>query len=188
VKAALLFPFDTQPQNTQLIITRTRATGLDMRSLARFMSRARRQIGVKGEVNVLLTSSTEMRRLNLQYRKKNAPTDVLSFPAPESNGLAGDIAISLDIARRSSEERNETWEDEVRILILHGLLHLAGYDHEKDNGVMERNEQRLRTSLGLSSSLIERNQNFKPGKRMSKKPQRRQRPSPPKTKSKAGQL
>src|SRR3982751_5501604 len=102
------------------------------------------------------------------------------FYSPQVRRCAGLIS---SIGRRmlpltfchSPRPRATDWRG---ILILHGLLHLAGYDHEKDNGVMERKEQRLRTSLGLSSSLIERNQNFKPGKRMSKKPQRRQRPSP----------
>jgi len=156
VQVALLFFFDKQPQNTQLIITRRPATGLDLKSLTRFMSRACREAGVAGEVTVLLTSNGEMRRLNRQFRKNDMPTDVLSFPAPAKNGVAGDIAISVDIARQSATERNESFEDEVRILMLHGLLHLAGYDHERDNGRMERKEQRLRKQLRLPTGLIER--------------------------------
>lgn len=148
--------FGIQFTITSLIVTRARAAGLNLSSLARFMSRASRKIGVEGEVNVLLTSSAEMRRLNSRYRKKKMPTDVLSFPALKGNGLAGDIAISLDIARRNARERNEKLEQEVRVLILHGLLHLAGYDHETDDGVMEREEQRLRKSLALAPGLIER--------------------------------
>jgi probable rRNA maturation factor len=102
------------------------------------MSRASRQIGIRGEVNVLLTSNADMRRLNRQYRKKNVATDVLSFPAPDVKGVTGDIAISLEIAKQSAKTRSELLEQEVCILILHGLLHLAGFDHEKDNGVMKR--------------------------------------------------
>jgi len=156
VQLALLFSFDTQSLDAHLIITRTRATGLDLNSLTRFMNRARRQVGVSGEVNVLLTSNSEMRRLNSRYRNKNTPTDVLSFPAPEGNGVAGDIAISVDIAKQSARKRGESLGKEVHILMLHGLLHLAGYDHENDNGKMEREEQRLRKLLRLSTGLIER--------------------------------
>jgi probable rRNA maturation factor len=148
--------FDTQFTITSLIVTRARAAGLNLSSLARFMSRASRKIGVQGEVNVLLTSSTEMRRLNSRYRKKRMPTDVLSFPALKGNGLAGDIAISIDIARRNARERNEKLEQEVCVLILHGLLHLAGYDHETDDGAMERKERQMRKSLALAPGLIER--------------------------------
>lgn len=153
------------------------------------MGRACRRIGVKGEVNVLLTSSREMRRLNSRYRKKKMATDVLSFPAPEGNGLAGDIAISLDIARRNARERNEALEEEVRVLILHGLLHLAGYDHEIDNGAMERREQQLRKSFALASGLIERTRDPKGGKnsRQSAPSRRKNRASPPRTRSRAGQ-
>ena len=101
--------------------------------------------------------------------------------------MAGDIAISLEIAKRSAKERNETWDDEVRILMLHGLLHLAGYDHEKDDGSMEREEMRLRKSLGLASGLIERSRasNSRAGLVQTDARQQRQRASSPRIKSKA---
>ena len=139
------------------------------------MNRARRQVGVAGEVTVLLTSSLEMRRLNRQFRNKNMPTDVLSFPAPGKNGAAGDIAIAVDIARQSARERDETFDDEVRILMLHGLLHLAGYDHENDNGRMERKERRLRKILGLPTGLIERSRAAHSSPRSKASPQTRSR-------------
>ncbi len=100
-----------------------------------------------------------MRRLNRTFRKKNKATDVLSFPAPpEAEGMTGDLAISLDTAARQAAEQGHTLRDEVRILLLHGLLHLAGEDHESDSGEMAARESELRGRLKLRSGLIERTQ------------------------------
>jgi probable rRNA maturation factor len=106
---------------------------------------------------VLLTGDTALRALNRKYRHKDKATDVLSFPAAETaEGVAGDLVISLETALLQARERGHTLEMEIKVLLLHGLLHLAGYDHEADNGTMHRKEARLRRELGLNSGLIER--------------------------------
>lgn len=124
----------------------------------RFLQKACRSAKLKGTVNVLITNNREMRGLNRRFRGKDAPTDVLSFPAvPELPGkLAGDLAISGDIAAENAKQLGHTVEDEVKILILHGVLHLAGYDHETDDRKMGRKEARLRVALKLPAGLIAR--------------------------------
>ena len=97
----------------------------------------------------LIASDAELQKLNRKFRGKNYATDVLSFP-PE------DIAISFDRAAAQAAELGHSVEDELRILMLHGLLHLAGMDHETDGGAMARAEARWRKRLGLPSGLIER--------------------------------
>ena len=104
-----------------------------------------------------ITGDTALRALNRKYRHKDKATDVLSFPAAETaEGVAGDLVISLETALLQARERGHTLEMEIKVLLLHGLLHLAGYDHEADNGTMHRKEARLRRELGLNSGLIER--------------------------------
>lgn len=125
--------------------------------LARFLNRARTAVGLAGEIDVLLTSDAELKRLNKLFRGKNKATDVLSFPAPdEAEGVAGDLAISLETAARQAAEHGHTLRDEVRILLLHGVLHLAGEDHESDSGEMAGREAELRRTLRLPVGLIER--------------------------------
>ena len=127
------------------------------RELARFLREAVAAVGLEGEISVLLTGDAQIRELNRLYRRKDKATDVLSFPAaPEAAGIAGDLVISLETAHREAMQREHTLEAEVCILLLHGLLHLAGYDHETDEGAMQRKELRLRRKLGLSTGLIER--------------------------------
>src|ERR1700733_8783631 len=120
-----------------MIILRKPVAGLSETTLARFIARSRRAAGLAGAVNVLVTSNREMHALNLRFRGKDCPTDVLSFPPMPGliDGLAG----------------------EIKILVLHAILHLAGYDHERDQGAMARRESSLRRSLGLPEGLIERN-------------------------------
>ena len=103
----------------------------------------------------LITGNAEIRRLNREFRGKDEPTDVLSFPVagPE---LLGSLAISLVRARAQASAFGHSTETEVRILMLHGLLHLLGYDHENDSGRMERAEKRWRDALRLPAGLIER--------------------------------
>ncbi|HKM86158.1 MAG TPA: rRNA maturation RNase YbeY [Terriglobales bacterium] len=127
-------------------------------ALNRFLARARRAAGLKGKVNVLLTSSTEMKSLNRRFRGKDKPTDVLSFPAePDAQKqFAGEIAISTEIATKNAHELGHSPAQEVKILVLHGVLHLRGYDHECDNGQMARREKQLRAKLHLPLGLIER--------------------------------
>jgi probable rRNA maturation factor len=133
---------------------------IDILSLRRFLVRAQREVRLDGEVNVRITSSEEMHRLNREFRRKNKPTDVLSFPS-SLNGkseLAGDIAICAEIAYANAGALGHPMEEELKVLILHGLLHLAGYDHESDHGEMARKEARLRAKLRLPVGLIERSE------------------------------
>jgi len=130
---------------------------LSARRLESFVAEASRAAGLGGRVTVLITSNSKIRRLNSRFRGKDSPTDVLSFPAgPLANDFSGDIAVSLDIAARNARELGHSVAEEIRILILHGILHLAGYDHENDRGEMEGKETALRRKLGLPTGLIER--------------------------------
>lgn len=132
-------------------------------SLERFALRARRAAGLHGVVNILVTTSAALRLLNRQFRGKDQATDVLSFPsaAQASRGrrgmaVAGEIAISADIAAQNAARFGHSPGAEVKILTLHGILHLAGFDHERDNDQMARKEMKLRRQLGLPIALIER--------------------------------
>jgi probable rRNA maturation factor len=142
-----------------LVILRKRVAGLSDASLARFVARASRAVKLRGAVNVVVTSSYELRALNRRFRGKDQPTDVLSFaPDPDFvSGLAGDIAISAEIAKQNARRLGHSAAREIKILVLHGVLHLAGYDHESDHGMMAGKEAKLRQSLGLPVGLIERN-------------------------------
>ncbi|MGH9512310.1 MAG: rRNA maturation RNase YbeY [Terriglobales bacterium] len=140
-----------------MIISRTRFAGMNEVAVGRFVAKVRESIPVRGLVNVLVTSSSEMKRLNSRFRGKDEATDVLSFPANGMNGLAGEIAISFDIAKRNAQHLGHSTSDEIKILVLHGILHLAGYDHENDHRKMYREEQRLRELLKLPDGLIARN-------------------------------
>jgi probable rRNA maturation factor len=141
-----------------LVIFQKRVPDLTQLALDRFVARARRATGLKGIVNVLLTSSAEMKSLNRRFRGKDRPTDVLSFPAePDARKqFAGEIAISAEIATKNARALGHSPAEEVKILTLHGLLHLRGYDHECDNGQMARREEHLRAKLHLPLGLIER--------------------------------
>jgi probable rRNA maturation factor len=122
----------------------------------RFLEEVVQRVARGRSIACLITGDAELRRLNRRFRGKNSATDVLSFPSPEKNGFAGDLAISVDRARRQAAEHGHSLEDELRILILHGALHLTGLDHENDAGRMARSEARWRRRLGLPGGLIER--------------------------------
>ena len=145
-----------------MVILRKRIVGLSSSTLERFVLRARRAVGLRNTVNVLVTSSAELRSLNQRFRRANKATDVLSFPAQQvslqTKRVAGEVAISADIARENARHLGHSVADEVKILVLHGILHLAGFDHERDNGEMARKESRLRRQLKLEGSLIGRTQ------------------------------
>ena len=128
------------------------------RTLARFLADAQSAVRLKGEVTVLLTTDAAIRKLNRQFRGKDKATDVLSFPADGigAEEIAGDLAISIPTAFKQAAEQGHPLATELKILILHGLLHLAGYDHEGDDGKMARRERKLRTRLGIPQGLIER--------------------------------
>jgi probable rRNA maturation factor len=151
-----------------VILERRKTKELSRLALARFANQAQRAAGLCGEVNILLTGDAEMQRLNLQFRRQDKPTDVLSFPASPAAGSAalsakpapaaagGDIAISIAAARAQAASLGHDLLTEVKVLILHGMLHLAGHDHECDRGQMLRLEQKLRAELHLTAGLIER--------------------------------
>ena len=143
-----------------VIIFQKPVAGTSEQTLARFLTRARRAVGVRGRVTVLVTGNGELRDLNLRFRGKNKPTDVLSFPAAPGGekNFAGDIAISCDLAVAVAARLGHPVGSELKILLLHGLLHLAGFDHETDNGKMARREARLRRDLRLPDALIRRTQ------------------------------
>ena len=109
----------------------------------------------RGAVTVAVVSDARVRTLNRIYRQKNVPTDVLSFPAGEPRHL-GDVVIAAGVARRQARAAGHPMQTELRVLALHGLLHLLGYDHETDGGRMARLEARLRRRGGLREGLIER--------------------------------
>jgi len=138
----------------KVILLEQEADGVRSRALALFAGRARSELGLS-EACVLITTDRKLRDLNLRHRRKNKATDVLSFPS-STPGFAGDIAISAEIAARNAVELGHSVETELKILILHGLLHLAGYDHESDEGEMHVREAALRARFRLPLGLIER--------------------------------
>jgi probable rRNA maturation factor len=127
----------------------TRAPGLSRWLASIAPARAR------GAVTVAIVPDGRVQQLNRRYRRKNVPTDVLSFPADE-RGHLGDVVIAAGVARRQAREAGHSLQHELRVLALHGLLHLLGYDHERDGGRMARVEARLRRRGGLREGLIER--------------------------------
>jgi len=118
--------------------------------------------GARGVVSVALVSDQRVRALNRTYRRKDYATDVLSFPGPPSSQsrvsspFLGDIVIARGVAKRQAREARHSEQTELRVLALHGLLHLLGYDHDRDDGRMLRTERRLRRKGGLREGLIER--------------------------------
>lgn len=127
----------------------------DLPALRRFARQAQRAAGLAAAPSVRLMSDRDIQVLNREFRGFDKPTDVLSFPGSR------DLAISLDTALRQARVRRHTLAIEIRILMLHGMLHLAGYDHEADQGEMQHREQELRQKLGLPPGLIERAQRRK---------------------------
>jgi probable rRNA maturation factor len=141
-----------------MVIIKKAVPGVSEKALARFTQRARKANGLRGKVNVVLTSSRDIRALNRRFRGHDKPTDVLSFPplAMVAHEFAGDIVISAEIAARNARLYQHPPVQELKVLILHGMLHLAGFDHELDRGRMARREERLRRDLGLTNGLIHR--------------------------------
>lgn len=117
----------------------------------------------KGDLSIALVSDRRMRALNRQFRGKDSVTDVLSFPSDPSTSLRaserkflGDVVIAAGVAKRQAKAAGHSVAVELKVLSLHGLLHLVGYDHESDGGRMARAEARLRQKAGLPVGLIER--------------------------------
>jgi probable rRNA maturation factor len=163
-----------------MVSNRQRGVRVSLRGLSGFSRRACAELGLaKSAVAICLVTDDEIARWNLLYRGKHTPTDVLSFPSIAANQVArsaarctrrrprhspamprakkvlrsahlGDIAIAPAVARQNARELGRTLEGELRALILHGMLHLMGYDHETDDGEMERLERRLRRRLDIA--------------------------------------
>jgi probable rRNA maturation factor len=152
-----------------VIIVEKTMRGVSAAGLERFARRAQKLARVKGDVAVLVTSRRKLQGLNRQFRRKDKPTDVLSFPGPHG----GDIAICAEIARSNALRLGHGVADEMKVLILHGMLHLAGHDHETDDGEMEAAEARLRSRLGLPASLIQRTRSENGSRRSSTSATRR---------------
>ena len=131
------------------VVNRQRNLEVDTEAWSSFAERALNAIGKsEASATIAFVSAKRIRQLNRQFRGIDKATDVLSFPAEEESNL-GDVAISVEIAVVQAEENGLSLEYEIAQLILHGLLHLYGYDHEKDNGEMNRLELKLRRSLGI---------------------------------------
>jgi probable rRNA maturation factor len=109
----------------------------------------------RGTMTIAIVPDGRVQQLNRRYRRKDVPTDVLSFPSGEGVYL-GDVVIAAGVARRQAKQAGHSLQHELRVLALHGLLHLLGYDHERDAGRMARVEARLRRRGGLREGLIER--------------------------------
>lgn len=152
------------PSRLTVVVTSPDGSGLSARGLGRWLQQAAPR-RARGEVTVALISDTRMRTLNRAFRGHDSVTDVLSFPT-ETRGFLGDIAIATGVALRQADEAGHPVATELRVLALHGLLHLLGYDHDGDDGQMKRVEARLRRSAGLEEGLIER------GRRRARTPKR----------------
>ena len=138
------------------LLFRVRARDVSRRSVGAFARRLAREVARGDAFGCMITGDAEVRRLNREFRKKDQATDVLSFPAADANGFLGDIAISYPRAKLQAAEYGVAVQQEIEILMLHGLLHLLGMDHETDKGRMARAEKKWREVLGLPCALIER--------------------------------
>ena len=131
--------------------------GLSRTRVRGFVRRLETEVTRGQQFCCLITDARRLRRLNREFRGRDYPTDVLSFGAePSVDGQLGEIAISFDAARRQAAEFGHGLAEEIEILLLHGVLHLVGMDHETDGGRMSRVERRWRERFGLPPGLIER--------------------------------
>jgi probable rRNA maturation factor len=130
-----------------VLIDRQRRRRVDATRLRRVLERAAAALRVSGEVTLVLAGDGTLRRLNREYRRRDRPTDVLSFTGSGGREGLGDIVISVPTAERNARGEGRRLAQELEILALHGFLHLLGYDHETDDGAMDRLEGRLRRRL-----------------------------------------
>jgi probable rRNA maturation factor len=144
------------PTRQTSLLFQVATPGLARRDARAFARRLESEVARGRSFCCLITNDDELRRLNRQFRKKDYATDVLSFPALENDDVLGEIAISFDQAKQQAAERRHRVGEEIAVLMLHGLLHLLGMDHETDRGQMARAERKWRSSLGLPAGLIER--------------------------------
>jgi len=143
------------PQKPTLLF-RVSTPGVSRRNLRGFAEQLGSELAGGRSFECLITDDRELRRLNRDFLKKDYATDVLSFPAAEPGGLLGELAISFPRAKQQAAEHGHAVEQELEILMLHGVLHLLGMDHETDRGRMARAETKWRAALGLPHGLIER--------------------------------
>ena len=173
---------DSRPRstrNTPIIVTVTDGRGRPAAApgLARWLARIAPAKAPR-DVAIALVSDARIRALNRQFRRKDAATDVLSFEP-------GDIVIATRVARRQARESGHSYADELKVLALHGLLHLMGYDHHDpaDRGRMARVERRLRARGGLYAGLIERVERAS----MASEPRKRSAPAKRRASARAGE-
>ena len=144
------------PEAESILLYLRTPRSLERKSLAEFARQLREQVAEGREFHCLLTDDKELRRLNRDFLSHDYATDVLSFPAVDEDAELGEMAISVDRAREQAGQLGHPIHTEIQILMLHGLLHLLGLDHESDRGNMRRAETKWRKKLGLPSGLIER--------------------------------
>ena len=144
------------PSEPTHVLFEVATPGVSRRALAGFAARLVSDVAGGRAFTCLLTTDRELRRLNREFRKQDHATDVLSFPSGAGNDSLGDIAISYSRAKRQAAEFGHSVQGEIEILMLHGVLHLLGMDHETDRGQMARIENRWRAALGLPCGLIAR--------------------------------
>lgn len=138
------------------VIFRSSAGTVDRRAVRAFATRLHREVTAGRPFDCLVSNDAELQKLNRDFLSHDYPTDVLSFPSGAPMGTLGDIAISADRAREQAAEHGHGLTEELSILLLHGVLHLSGLDHETDRGQMRRAETAWRRKLGLPHGLIER--------------------------------
>ena len=139
-----------------LVLFRRAPASLRRPPVREFARTLRKAVARGSEFHFLITTDSELRRLNRQFLGRDYATDVLSFPAANSPGFLGEVAISARRAAEQAREFGHSLLDEIRILMLHGVLHLIGMDHETDRGEMARAEARWRKRLKLPAGLISR--------------------------------
>jgi len=144
------------PSSEPLLLFRRAPIALNRAGLRTFARRLRDQVAGGRSFCCLISDDRELSRLNAQFLGKNCPTDVLSFPEREPAHFLGELAISRQRAAEQARRYGHSLEKEIQILMLHGLLHLLGMDHERDRGRMARAESQWRERLGLPAGLIER--------------------------------
>jgi probable rRNA maturation factor len=138
---------DPVPAFSVALLNRQRRRKVSPPRLRRVLTRAAASLGISGEVALVLSGDRTVRRLNARYRGKDAPTDVLSFPGGGGALGLGDIVVSVETAGRNARRFGRSLARELDVLALHGLLHVLGYDHETDDGTMNRLERRLRKQI-----------------------------------------
>ena len=156
----------TADRRLRVLVADEKGRRVSVPGVSRWLARVAPR-SARGEVGVALVSNARVRALNRRYRRRDYPTDVLSFPNPQSLApnpeslspnpyYLGDIVIATGVARRQARKAGHSELTELRVLALHGLLHLLGYDHERDRGTMAKLERTLRRKGGLREGLIER--------------------------------